>query len=256
MTYMDELKGKIALITGVGRKEGIGAAFCRELASHGVDIFYTYWHTYDKDLFPETENYKPEDFAKELEALGVRAYSIEIDLSKPSSPAELFKTVKEKLGEPDILINNACYDSETPYIDLTPDSLDQHYAINVRAITFLCQEFVRGWQKASGGRIIIMTSGQALGSMGGHKVPYTITKASAEMLASQLAPELFTNGITINAVDPGPTDTGWMTEDLKKQIQKESSKGRLNTPADTAQFVSSLLVDKTQPTGQVIHVPR
>lgn len=253
---MNDLKGKIALVTGVGRREGIGAAVCRELAMLGADIFYTYWHPYDKEQFPQSESYLAEGFAQELEALGVRAQSIEIDLSKPESPAALFETVREKLGEPDILINNACYDIAAPFTELTAESLDKHYAINIRATTLLCQEFVRGWQKESGGRIIIMTSGQSLGSMGGHKVLYTITKASAEMLALQLAPEFATKGITINAVDPGPTDTGWMTEDLKKQIQKESSKGTLNTPADAAQFIASLVTDAAQPTGLVVHAPR
>ncbi len=253
---MNELKGKIALITGVGRKEGIGAAICREFAKQGTDIFYTYWRDYDKSQFPETASYKPEDFVQELEACGVRAQSVEMDLSKPESTTMLFEVVRQRLGEPDILINNACFDSEVAFLELTAESLDKHYAVNIRAITFLCQEFVRGWQKKEGGRVVIMTSGQSLGSMGGHKIPYTITKACAEMLASQLAPELLAKGITINAVDPGPTDTGWMTEALKKQIQKESSKGSLNTPVDTAKFIATLLIDKAEPTGQVIHAPR
>lgn len=256
MNDMQNLKGKIALVTGVGRREGIGAATCLELAKQGVDIFYTYWHAYDKELFPETASYKAEDFAKELEALGVRVQSLELDLSKPDSAASLLAVVREKLGESDILINNACYDIEASFLELTPEALDKHYTINMRATILLCQEFVRGWHKEEGGRIIIMTSGQSLGSMGENKVLYTTTKAGAEMLAPQLAPELAKRGITINAVDPGPTDTGWMPDELKEQVRKESSKGRVNTPTDTAQFITSLLSDVQQPTGQVIHVPR
>jgi 3-oxoacyl-[acyl-carrier protein] reductase len=252
---MEELKGKIALVTGVGRKEGIGAAVCLALAKQGADIFYTYWHQYDAEQFPETGSYNPADFVKELEALGVRAQSIELDLSKPDSPSALFKAVQDKFGTPHMLINNACYDKESSFAELTAESLDSHYAINVRAVTFLCQEFIRGWGTGQEGKIIILTSGQALGSMGGHKIPYTITKAAAEMLVKQLAPEFEQKGVTINAVNPGPTDTGWMSEEMKKQVLKDSTKGKINTPQDTAQFIVSLLTDKTKPTGQVMHAP-
>ena len=101
-----------------------------------------------------------------------------------------------------------------------------------------------------------MTSGQSLVSMGGHKVPYTITKAAAEMLAPQLAPDLIRLGIRIFALDPGPTDTGWMTEGLKAQIRKESKRGQINTPDDVARLIVSILTQKNQPTEQVIHAPR
>ena len=101
-----------------------------------------------------------------------------------------------------------------------------------------------------------MTSGQSLGSMGGHKVPYTITKAALEMLAPQLAPELATHGITINALDPGPTDTGWMSTELKEQIRKESKRGKVNTPEDIARLIVSILIEKKYPSGAVIHADR
>lgn len=101
-----------------------------------------------------------------------------------------------------------------------------------------------------------MTSGQSLGSMGDNKIPYTITKAALEMLAPQLAPELAELNIAINAVDPGPTDTGWMTEDLKEQVRKESKNGKVNTPEDIAQLIVSILTEKKYASGEVIHAER
>jgi 3-oxoacyl-[acyl-carrier protein] reductase len=92
--------------------------------------------------------------------------------------------------------------------------------------------------------------------MGGHKIPYTITKAALEMLAPQLAPELSKLDITINALDPGPTDTGWMTEELKEQVRKESKRGKVNTPEDIGQLVVSILTEKKHSTGEVIHANR
>jgi NAD(P)-dependent dehydrogenase (short-subunit alcohol dehydrogenase family) len=86
---MKELKGKVALITGVGRSKGIGAALCRKLSSEGINIFYTYWHSYDTQQFSTAKH--PEIFMEELRANDVHVEGIEIDLSKPNSSHELFK---------------------------------------------------------------------------------------------------------------------------------------------------------------------
>ena len=247
--YVEDLKGKIALVTGVGRPEGIGAAVCRKLAEEGVDIFYTYWYKYDIQEYPETKN--PKALLEELQGFSVRAESMEIDLSQLQAPSELFKEVGERLGAPDILINNACYDRAIPFESLTADVLDSHYYVNLRAAAMLCVEFVKAWKKETDGRIINMTSGQTLGPMNVDQIPYTVTKASLEMLARQLSPGIIDLGITINAVDPGPTDTGWMSKELKEQIRRNSI---VNQPQDVAVAIASLLLSPT--TGDVIHVGR
>jgi 3-oxoacyl-[acyl-carrier protein] reductase len=248
-----KFQGRIALITGVGRSAGIGAAICREIAKNSGDIFFTYWHPYDKETHSENTENDPAAIAAELKQLGVRVGSVEIDLSAPDSAEKLFQAVENELGAPAILINNACHDFEIPFVELSPEILDKHYAVNVRAVAMLCKEFVK---RGNAGHIISMTSGQSLGSMGGHKIPYTITKAALEMLAPQLAPELAEHGISINAVDPGPTDTGWMTEELKEQMRKESKRGKVNTPEDIAQLIVSILTEKNYASGEVIHAER
>lgn len=246
---MSELKGSLALVTGVGRAEGIGAAVCRRLAQEGADIFYTYWHQYDAEQYPNSKD--PKAFLDELQSFGVRADCEEADLSKPNAPHDLFNAVTSRLGTPDILINNACYDREAKFTALTPEVLDRHYEINIRAATLLCAEFMKHFKKTSGGRIINMTSGQSLDLMNPDQIPYTITKAGLEMLARQLAPLIAPKGITINAVDPGPTDTGWMTNELKKEIKSNSI---VNEPVDVANAIASLLLEDMS--GEVIHVGR
>jgi 3-oxoacyl-[acyl-carrier protein] reductase len=247
------LQGGIALVTGVGRLGGIGAAICRAIAKNGCDIFFTYWRPYDKENHPENKENEPAAIARELSQLGVRVREIEVDLSLPDSAEKLFQAVENELGTSCILINNACHDFEVPFVELSPELLDQHYAVNVRAVAMLCKEFVK---KGKAGHIINLTSGQSLGSMGSHKLSYTITKAALEMIAFQLAPELAKLGITIHAIDPGPTDTGWMTEELKEQVRKESRRGKINSPDDVARLVVSLLTDEKYPTGEVIHLER
>jgi 3-oxoacyl-[acyl-carrier protein] reductase len=243
------MRGKIALITGVGRSAGIGASICREIARKGGDVFFTYWRQYDRETHPESSRNDPANFAAELKALGVRAQSLELDLANSDSAERLFEAVKETLGTPSILVNNACYHLEVPFIELSSETLDKHYAVNVRAVTMLCKEFVK---RGKAGSIINMTSGQSLGSMGSQNIAYTITKAALEMLALQLHPELIRLGISIHAVDPGPTDTGWMTDKLKEQVRKNSKRGRINTPDDIARLIVSILSERRS-TGEVIH---
>jgi 3-oxoacyl-[acyl-carrier protein] reductase len=72
----------------------------------------------------------------------------------------------------------------------------------------------------------------------------------------QLAPDLIRLGITIHAVDPGPTDTGWMTEELKAQIRNESKRGVVNSPDDAARLIVSILTQANRSTGEVIHATR
>lgn len=250
---MSKLNGKTALVTGVGRSAGIGAAICREIAKNGGDIFFTYLRQYDKETHLDDTRDYPSDFINELKNLGVRVASAEIDLSEIDSAEKLCAMAYKEFGSLDILINNACHDFEIPFVELSPEILDIHYAVNVRAVTMLCKEFVK---RGKAGDIINMTSGQSIGSMGENKIPYTITKAAMEMLTPQLAPELLKYGITINSIDPGPTDTGWMTEDLKEKIRKESKKGIINGPQDIALLIIELLTNENKTTGEIIHAER
>lgn len=250
---MKPFQNKLALVTGVGRHAGIGASICREIAKNGGDIFFTYWQPYDKETHSENSENDHTEITSELEEFGVRVGSAEIDLSAPNSAEKLFQAVEKELGAPVILINNACHDFEVPFVELSSEILDKHYAVNVRAVAMLCKEFVK---RGNAGHIISMTSGQSLGSMGGHKIPYTITKAALEMLAPQLAPELAKLNISINSLDPGPTDTGWMTEELKETILKDSKKGRLTLPEDIGKLVVEILTEKKYANGEVIHAER
>lgn len=253
MNASKPLQGKITLITGVGRSAGIGAAICREVAKNGGDVFFTYWQPYDKETNSENTENDPVAIATELSQFGVRVGNIEMDLSAPDSAEKLFQAVENELGAPTVLINNACHDFEIPFVELSPEILDKHYAVNVRAVAMLCKEFVK---RGNAGHIISMTSGQSLGSMGGHKIPYTITKAALEILAPQLAPELAQLNIAINSLDPGPTDTGWMTEEMKEQVRKESKRGKVNTPDDIGKLVVSILTENKYASGEVIHAEK
>lgn len=238
---------KVAIVTGVGRRRGIGAAICRELAKQGYDLFFSYWNAYDTKSHPETAVNEVDEIAKELRAFGTRIEYCEVDLSKPDGPKLLFSEACKRIGVPTVLINNAAVSTRQPLTDTTAQLLDDHYAVNVRATTLLCVEFVIS---GATGKIVNLTSGQSLGLMES-ELPYTITKASIDMLVQQTAPELKLRDICINAFDPGPTDTGWITDDIRADIEKNLT---IHTPDEVAIAVMSLL--GTEMTGEIIHFGR
>lgn len=244
---------KIAVITGASRLKGIGAAICRELADAGHHIFFTYWMDYDRAMPWDMESNEPLLLKNELEAKGVKTASLELDLSRSDSAELLMEAVQKELGKPDILINNAAYSTNNDFSDLKAEDLDKHYLINIRATTLLSIHFARVFDKQAGGRIINLTSGQSQGPMPG-ELAYATTKGAVDALTLTLSAELAPLGITVNAINPGPTDTGWMTESIKRELQPLFPFGRVGEPRDVAKAIRFLVSDQADwITGQVIH---
>ncbi|MCM3109812.1 SDR family oxidoreductase [Lederbergia lenta] len=250
---MNQLKDKIAIITGVSRLKGIGAAICKELAETGYHIFFTYWTEYDKEMPWSIKLDEPSKLKEELMQRGVKVSSMELDLTEEDAPERLLINVVEKLGYPDILINNAAYSTNNDFSNLTAEELDKHYKVNVRATTLLSSLFAQRFDKKSGGRIVNITSGQFQGPMPG-ELAYATTKGAVDALTITLAAELAPLGITVNAINPGPTDTGWMTKEIKTQLKPMFPFGRIGEPKDAAKIIKFLVSDEADwITGQVIH---
>ncbi len=248
-----DLRGRVALVTGVGRRRGIGSAVCRALASRGADVVLSYWRAYDRKMPWASDEDVPEALRGELRAAGVRAEGVEADLSRIDSPAFLLDAAEERLGRPSILVNTAAYSTRDGFEVLDAEALDAHYAVNVRAMALLSVGFARRYPGGPGGRIVNFSSGQSLGPMPG-ELAYVATKGAIEAFTKTLAVEVGHKGITVNAINPGPTDTGWMTEELKGEIITKSPSGRVGEPEDAARLVAFLAGDEgAWITGQIIH---
>ncbi|MCL4105754.1 UNVERIFIED_CONTAM: hypothetical protein GTU68_028631 [Idotea baltica] len=178
---------------------------------------------------------------------------MQLDLSCEKSYDVLMETVKNKLGNPLILVNNATYSTETTIENLTGSELDKHYAVNLKATTLLTLQFIKRFAYEKNGRIINLSSGQSLGQMP-DEIAYAITKGAVETLTYTLSQEIASKGITINAVNPGPNDTGWIDGELRKKFMKKFPMKRIGQPEDTAKLIGFLVSEDAEwITGQIIH---
>ncbi len=240
------MMNKIAIVTGASHPRDIGTAICRRLAADGVNIFFTHWQADPAWI---------DEFQMEIESMRVSCEDMTIDLSNPLAAQTICQKVVEKLGVPSILVNNAAHSAQDGYLKLDALTLDQHYAVNMRSTFLLSVEFARLWKKANlkADRIINMTSGQDLGPMVG-ELAYVSTKGAISAFTRSLAQELAPLDITVNAVNPGPTDSTWMNDGIRTHLLPKFPLGRIGTPDDVAKTISFLASEEaTWITGQIIH---
>lgn len=243
----------IAIVTGVSRRNGIGAAIVRRLASSGVQVFATGWSSFDGTLETGVDPDGPESLLAEVATAGGVATWLESDLMDIATPARLLDEANHRLGPVSILVNNAAYSKNAEWDAIDGAILDNHYQVNVRGTTLMTVEFARRYRRGTGGRVISLTSGQFKGPMLG-ELPYASSKGAVDAFTITAAAELAPLGITVNTVGPGPTDTGWMTPELAADLLAKHPLGRLGAPDDIARLVTFLASEQAEwITGQIIH---
>lgn len=246
-------KHAVAVVTGVSRALGIGAATTRLLAESGVSVLATGWTPYD-DL-AETEHGPDdiEDLLREIAGAGGTAAWVPADMNDVKSLPKILDEANRRFGDVNILVNNAAFSLRDGWNNLTAELLDSHYAVNLRGAALLTTEFTRRWPDGKGGRVINLTSGQFQGPML-EEIAYVATKGAIDAMTITLSAELAPLGITVNAVNPGPTDTGWMTPELEERLLPQFPFGRIGQPDDAARLIAFLASDQAEwITGQIIH---
>jgi 3-oxoacyl-[acyl-carrier protein] reductase len=224
-----------ALLSGVGRRRGIAAGIAAGLADDGWDLALSYWRPYDQRVGHGGEPDDPERLAGELRGQNRRIVLVPGDLEDPVVPAEVVKSATEQLGGLDALVISHAESVDSGILDTTVESFDRHYAVNLRATWLLIAEFTRQLP-ASGGSIVALTSDHTVGNL-----PYGVTKAGLDRLVLAAAHELADAGVRANVINPGPIDTGWMTDEIRASTIAQQPTGRLGTPNDTANLVRFLL---------------
>ncbi|MEV4561573.1 SDR family oxidoreductase [Kitasatospora sp. NPDC049285] len=240
----------VALITGVGRTAGIGAAIAEQLAAAGWDIAWTFWTPYDRRMAWGAEDGARAAIGALIEAHGARSLAVEADLAEPDTPAQVFDRVEHDLGKVTALVLSHAESVDSGLLDTTPESFDRHFAVNTRASWLLIREFGRRFTGPFGtGRIIALTSGHTVGNL-----PYGASKGALDRITLAAAHELAHLGVTANALDPGPTDTGWMDDAIRTEVLRQTPLARLGTPQDAARYIAFLCSPAGQwINGQLLH---
>ncbi|WP_309134442.1 SDR family oxidoreductase [Cellulomonas sp.] len=240
----------VALITGVGRTRGIGAGVARGLAASGWDIAFTYYSAYDTRMPWGGEPGATDAIADELRAAGAEAVAIEADLADPLAADQVLDRAVQALGGVQALVMCHCESVASGILDTSVESFDRHFAVNARATWLLIRAFAeRAEGEDARRRVIALTSDHTVGNL-----PYGASKAALDRITLAAASELAHLGVRANVINPGPIDTGWMTEAARAAGTRQTPLGRLGTPSDTADLVTFLCsAQGGWITGQLLH---
>ena len=233
---MDELKDRIALVTGSSR--GIGRAIALRLAEHGVHLVINY-------LRKKSE---AEETAKAIRAFGVRCLVVKANVAEDADIGRMFGEIESEFGKLDILVSNAASGVLKPSWQLTTRHFQWAMDINARALLPLSQHATRLMEK--GGHIIAVSSLGAVRAIENYAV-VGASKAALESLARHLAVEMAPCGINVNVIQAGAVDTEALKHfpnraEILAHTLARIPAGRLVTPEDVADVVILLCSEKAR----------
>jgi meso-butanediol dehydrogenase/(S,S)-butanediol dehydrogenase/diacetyl reductase len=257
---MGDFDGRVAIVTGVGRQAGIGAAIARRLAAGGAHLVLADLCAPPSDL-PHPGSGQWEELAAvaaEVEAMGVRALPLRVDVAEASLVRAMAEQARAAFGRVDILVNNAgAAIGPGPVLHMAEEAWRRTLDINATGTFLCCQAIVPLIIAGGRGGRVINVSSIAAERPKPFVSAYAASKAAVLALTRSLAQEVAAFGVTVNAVLPGDVDTP-----MKQwQLQLESAVrgipyeqglaaavgriplGRLATPDDVAHVVAFLASD-------------
>lgn len=256
-SVLQNLSGKVALVTGAGR--GLGAGIAKELAAHGASVVVNY----------SSSAGPAQSVVDEIHALpnGVKAIAIQADVSKTPQVIRLFADAIEHFGRLDIVVSNAGMESFCPEEEVTEEIYDKVFGLNTRGQFFVAQQALK--HCSIGGRIILTSSIAAtLGGVPNHAL-YAGSKAAVEGFTRSFATDCGKKRITVNAIAPGGVktdmylanswhyvpgaDSSWSIDRLDAGLAKVVPLGRHGVPADVARVVAFLVSEEGEwVNGQIL----
>lgn len=251
----------MVLITGAN--SGIGAATARAFGAQGARVALHYLEAATPPPEPgvQLQHEAPgqgaaDRLAAEIEAQGSRAALVPLDLADAGGIPALFEQAEAALGAVEVLVNNAAHcESPDTITDISAGGIDRHFAVNARAPVLLIREYVRRYRErgATQGRIINVSTDAARAFA--TQIAYGASKAALEAFTRSIAVEVGPFGITVNAVAPGPVQTGWIAAELEEQLLSWIPLRRVGTPEEIADVIVFLASAQARwVTGQVVQV--
>lgn len=262
-----ELKGRTAIITGAGRRAGLGAAMARRLAAEGVNLVLADLGGGEqgKDIGADLAA-----LVAELEAVGAAAIGVPCDMLSPPQVTRLVDAAIARFGQVDILVNNAGVgDIMKPIVELTVEEWDTVVGVNLRGVFLATQAVARHMIARGGGGRIVNIASQAAKSAFPHAAAYTASKHGLVGLTRVAALELGAHQITVNAICPNHVTTGlgaWQNEHFSKlagvsvdqylaAMKQRIPLGRPGVQEDTANACAFLCSDQScYMTGESMNV--
>jgi 3-oxoacyl-[acyl-carrier protein] reductase len=236
---LDDLSGKIALITGASR--GIGRAIAIALAEAGAEVAVNYRH----------RQADAEATCAAIRRHGTRTLAAQADVSRCEAVTQMVAAIELKLGPVDILVNNAGIVGAKPLADITEADWDEMLAVNLKSAFLVTQRVLPGMRSRGWGRIMFLSSvaAQTGGMTGPH---YAASKAGVLGLTHSYARHLFKEGITVNALAPALIETDMVTANLQASPAAIPI-GRFGLPEEVA-AAAVMLAKNGFITGQTINV--
>ena len=232
----DDLKDKVALITGASRS--IGAAIAIALAERGAKVVINYL----------SNEKAAKDVERQIVEKGGVAVTIQGDVGKQADVKALIEQTVARFGRIDILVNNAAMMGQLPDSEIDPEYFRQMFEANVLGPIMMTQNAAPHFPR-SGGRVINISSRTAFGG-GPVNMVYASAKAAVRRLTHSFAKELGPRNITVNCVAPGMTETQGTQERLssayRENTLKQTPLGRIGVPEDIAPIVAFLASDDSR----------
>ena len=225
----------------MSRRIGIGYAIVQRLLADGARVFASGWEPHDDEMTWGADPGGAAALLDELGGVNEQLHYRAADLEQPDAAASLIDATLDRFGAIDIVIANHGRSSVQSFADVTVEELDRCWAVNARASLLLAKRLgERRTPPRPGGRVVLFTSGQHIGPMP-NEIAYAVSKGAIHQMTASLADALIDAQITVNCINPGPTDTGYATGRGHARVAEMFPAKRWGQPEDVARLVAWLV---------------